>query len=305
MALSGGWKQSIEAQALPTKWGTGIHPVHAIATEGTARSSQQAKLIAPNYGSNLGDIVPIEETDSYSYAGAEGEAAPWMGTGFNVENEDGWTPAEDLQEAIWGYGDDTGISNRPRMDADPSEFRSNTDLLRQGDWPSMDESGEVIRREAHGSRVTKRAKVRPTETVSEGWLNKVYGEVNEPSDADPSQLMMQTSHMQRDKTRAGSQTTGRADEHAAPIRSRIPGMRIKVYSGGERHYDMMPRQADTHIRPWWSRTMGTAPQEMLEPNAMEQRTPRTRNVPSDPDGGPEVPALDSHGYVAEDMIPYA
>lgn len=308
MAFGGAWKQAASTQALPTKWGTGVNPVHAIATEGSAERSQRARLIAPNYGSSLGDIIPIEETDNWSAVAGDGELSP-LEPDYSM---DAWTPENDLAEAVWGYGDDTGTGDRPRWDSSTQDFRGSTELMRGNEFPAWGTlqdgipAGTIIRAQNHGAQVSKRTKNRPTETVSEGWQNKVNGAVLDSVDASPDQVYMNTSQVQRDKTRSGSQAAaGRMDDHTAPIRSRIIGMRIKLFSGGERHYDMAPRQAEQIIRPFWSRTAGTPPSDWMDPNQQQQTTPYTRSVPDDPYQGATVGNPPAYGYVAEDVIPYA
>lgn len=276
MAITGAWKaqQSVEAGA--SKWGTGVSPVHAIRTEGPPH--YEARLTAPNFGSaTLHDVVPTSVT----------------------EHGEDWVSDWEAGEELWGYNDETGMSLRPRMDGQPAQFRGVSQMT------PYDESGNVIRSEERGAVLLNTMKVTPEETVSEGWLNKVEGQVLDSVDASTDQLYMNTSMKQRDAVRAGSQTAGRASEFSAPIKQRIAGMRLKVFSGEARHYDMTPRRADEIIRPWWSRQAGTPPQDWLPDNASTLNTPMTRTPPVDPYTGEDASQLDSYGYTDEDLIPYA
>jgi hypothetical protein len=111
---------------------------------------------------------------------------------------------------------------------------------------------------------------------------------------------------QRDQVRTGSQTQ-RASEYHAPIRSRIVGMRLKPWSGGQRHYDMQPREQNQHIRAWWARSAGTGHRSWMAANEMYVSDPLQRTPPPNPYAGPVIDdtgTTNTGGYVGEDVIPY-
>jgi hypothetical protein len=152
----------------------------------------------------------------------------------------------------------------------------------------------------------------PTETVSEGWLNKPasgMGEGEIPDDmvltSDPSQYERNTSMQQRHKTMNNDRAVMRgADDSRTPIASRIAPMKLKVYSGQERHYDMFPYQMDDMPRPFWSRTFGTGPQAYMETNEQWLRTALQRTPPADPSQGTpdlELSEEAQYGYAGEDQ----
>jgi hypothetical protein len=297
MALTGNWKASTQVEAGALKQGPGWNPIHAMR-------DQTGRNIAPNQAATSHDDVVPHDWDDPQFGPLDDPSS--FGFGYGYENED---------DVVFGYGPQSGTDDRPPYNVVTEQWRDNATALTETEWPEWGEresgvpGGDAQRHEDHGTLLSRRAKVRPTETVSEGWLNKIFQvQPNNPSLPDPSQLIMQTSMMQRDQTREGSQAAeGRASEFMAPIRSRIVGMRLKAFSGGQRHYDMQPREATEIIRPWWSRTAGTGDPDMLEVNDMRVREPITRTVPSEPDQGPSEPVVDhiNYGFVQEDVIPYA
>jgi hypothetical protein len=273
-ARSGAWKRS---QGVPYSgagvWGTGIHPVHAVYGEG----------------------APVRQ-------GGRDErlhTAPFEG------RSDSTTDRE-----LWGYTDDdssfVGVDydERPNWGEQPEGHRANTEL--QPPWNVPGAVNERFRATRDGAYRTFRGQqpstgyIVPTETVSEGWKNKIAGEVSVAKPADVSQLERQTSMQQRFRTRNNGHSVDRGtDEPRAGIASRVMGKVVKVYSGGERHYDMFPRQQDTILRPFWYRTAGTGnPNEMI-PNAQMHQVPIQRTPPPDPALGQQEISQD-YGYTAED-----
>lgn len=274
MALTGAWKDARSVQAGARKWGTGINPVHA-ERRGDGRE------IAPA-GSEPVDalLTTVYDDDGWSNE-------PWQGDNHELPR-------------------DTGMSDRPNYGDDPQYARSSTgDFPEFGQYQNGIPGGTGIRTHKHGDDAQSTPNQNPTETVSEGWRNKVHGSVEDSVTSDPSQLLMQTSMMQRDKVREGSQRSGSQSEYSAPISSRITGQRIKVYSGERRHEDMRPKTQSTRLRGFWNRTAGTGNPRLLAPNAQATVTPRTRDVPPDPYTGPPVIDVPNYGYQDEDMIPYA
>jgi hypothetical protein len=146
----------------------------------------------------------------------------------------------------------------------------------------------------------------PTETVSEGWLNKPKGT---PANAVPSstaQLERQTSMQQRYQIRTNDAAVLRdTDVARAPIDSKVTGQKLKVYSGGERHYDMLPKAQDTIPRPFWYRQAGTGDIADMAPNELWYIEPIERIPPPDPCiGNPETGFTQTHGYTTEDSQYY-
>lgn len=146
----------------------------------------------------------------------------------------------------------------------------------------------------------------PTETVNEGWLNKVTSFVADASPSDPSQYEVQTSMRQRYETRTNVRAQARAtDDPRSNIASRVMAMVEKVYSTGERCYDMFPYQIDQIERPFRYRSAGVGPAEWLETNEYSAVTPVQRTPPPDPAMGvPEVQEPEGYGYTGEDSMYY-
>jgi hypothetical protein len=114
---------------------------------------------------------------------------------------------------------------------------------------------------------------------------------------------------QLNKTRAGSQSSGTANEYDAPIKQNIPGMKFKQYvaDDSDRHADMFPKQQDAIIRPFWLRTAGTGYREWMESNQLAPPQPLQRTPPPDPYQGSEVGTPDTSGmtgWTDEDVLPY-
>ena len=272
------------------KWGTGINPVHSIATEGDPIRTQ---TVPTGQGPNAGDpnksvpellLNPLDENPEYGYTD------------------------EDFSSVVWGYGPSTGTSDRPGQDVSTESMRGYTTKF----WPGMGNEpaptgGSVIRQESHGDFTGSVSKLgAKEETVGEGWVNKEVAGVADAVDSSVDQVYMQTSMVQRDKVRAGSQRgSGSASEYDAPIGSWRPtwGMRIKPWSGGRRHYDMTPRRQDQINRPFWYRSAGTGYREWLSANEAfnYQVEPLQRQPVADPYAGQRVPdnvyADESHNWV--------
>lgn len=277
MALTGAWKDAHATQSGARKWGTGINPIHSQATA-------DGRHVAPAGYTGLD-----EETDLL------GE---WQNDGWS--NEPWQTENHELPR-------DIGMYDRPNYGDSPQHARSGTDGFPQyGNYQGGIPGGTEVRTRKHGSDDMQTPNQIPTKSVSEGWLNKPVSEVEDAVTADMSQLLMQTSMVQRDKTREGSQRgEGSQSEYDAPIHSRIVGQRLKVYSGGRRHEDMQPKTQTQRIRGWWNRAAGTGDPRMMEVNSQQQRAAIAREVPSDPYVMPPAVADSAnYGYQEEDVLPY-
>ncbi len=267
MAITGTWSQRLSIQAGARQWGTGVNPVHSVRT-GNGRNT------AP------GGSEPVDS----SLTGVE---------------DYGYMP-EDTASTLYGYGWQTGVADYPNLS--DHQFRGSSKDFpqwgrRQGGLPG----GAVIRSQNHGADLTYTPRDPMLHDAYAGWDNKLTGDVNDAETSDPSQYTMNTSMTQRDKTLSGSQRSGSQSEYVAPIRSRIPGMKIKPLTGdSHRHMDMLPKEQTWTIRPWWNRSAGTGPTSMLKTNAAAETMPLTRNPPPDPYQGPTLTG--DAGYTSEDPI---
>lgn len=144
----------------------------------------------------------------------------------------------------------------------------------------------------------------PVGQAGEGWENKpAKGMVLDSDDPDTGQLYVQTSMRQRDVSKDNSRAQARGtDDPRTEIPSRIPGMRTKVYSGGQRHEDMYPYQATYAPRPFIYRMAGTGRPADMDANAMYVSDPITREPPPDTYLGPgETTMAGDAGLVSENF----
>jgi hypothetical protein len=288
MPITGLWQEANLAEAGAAKWGHGINPIHSIQGAG--------------YGGRSNDPVHTSQ-------GPEGLGGNTIGDEYLdlLDPAEGGYTDEDFASALWGYGPQTGTSDRPAIPAATEDFRGHTN----DDFPSPGyhqaglPGGTNIRAEAHGQHVSANAKLGDKEeTVGEGWENKETGTLENAVVSDPSQYERQTSMQQRDQTRAGSQNpnTGTASEHSAPIGSWRPtwNQRIKPWSGGRRHYDMEPKEQNDRIRPFWYRSAGTGYVEYMGANEARNymTEPMQRQPVPDPYAGVPVPQA-GNVYVEE------
>lgn len=309
-------------------WGTGIDAIHSyygegpplrvIGRDGTIGSSPVAnsgprdrEYQAPVEG-NAADY-PQEMT--WGYPGGIDYEPSSFGQGANAPID-----YSDTSFAVDQYMDD-----RPAWNVPPEQerLRSNADTM--APWG---QSGLkvmlMIRAGSHRFRRNPRATLpgqgdgyqpisaepsnsNPTETVSEGWINKGTSFIADANPSADEQIFIQTSMRQRygvsNNRRAMMRGT---DEDRTGIPSRVMAMVEKVYSTGERNYDMFPYQQDEIRRPFRSRTAGVGPAEWLETNEYSALTPVVRTPPPDPaQGVNEVQFPDAYGYTQEDTMYYA
>jgi hypothetical protein len=262
-------------------WGTGANQIHAV------------------YGSPADRLQPLNPR--------EGEPTP---------NDPRTSPGEGQRDttpdtSYWGYNPD-GIpqldyiyyDDRPSFGTDSENSKVRSDA--QG-HPPVNASGRAksaFRSLMEGAHRIYQKDVNgyPSETVSEGWLNKATGDVAYAKPADDSQVFMQTSMVQRFRTRTNTLSVERGtDEPRASIDSRVEPMIVKEYSTGERLYDMFPYQQDEIPRPFYYRTAGTGDADYMLPNEMWEVGPIQRTPPPDPDLGPLSTDLD-YGYTGEDQF---
>jgi hypothetical protein len=270
MGITGLWAERRGIQAGANRWGSGVNPIHG------QRYPQYGRGTAPGGSEPVHQELTDTEEDTYGY-----------------------TPEDSVP---WGHGVATGTSLRPRLGE--NDRRNSTqvpsDFPEWGPYRAGRPGGTQIRSLDRGGDLTHLSRMSYGETATAGWDNKLHGDEGLAEVSAPSQYVMQTSMVQRNKVREGSQTpSGRASQYMAPIQSRLIGMKSKPMTGDPtRHNAMEPREQTFTIRPWWSRNAGTGPTGYLKSNDAYTSTPLTRNPPSDPYQGP-ILAGDS-GYTDED-----
>lgn len=262
-------------------WGTGYNRVHLYY------GSPPARLAEINQ--REGDVVP-----------------PWAGVPNDlIATDRGWGYSEDeiaLEGQQFFVRDD-----RPGWDV---ETPQNPSRYSTDGQPSLNATGAAkarFRATMNGAFSKFRGKLPratyqiPTETVSEGWVNKDTGRPANAVVSDPSQYEMQTSMTQRYRARNNNLAVLRStDEPRSHINSRVSGQKLKRYSQGDRLYDMFPYQQDAEVeRPFYYRTAGTGLPDQMAPNAMWSINAVQRTPPPDPYIGPEDVSLD-YGYTPED-----
>jgi hypothetical protein len=221
---------------------------------------------------------------------------------------------------LYGFGSQTGTADRDSWGMAGSDTRASSNHRggMQNDYPGYGSgtaarnggppAGTFIRSVNRGADIINNTKTQqPEGLLHEGY--KLTSYVEDAVDSDPAQLMMQTSEVQRDKTRYGSQSASRGtDDPRSPIGSRIPGMRLPEYSGGYRHAEMEPKEQAMIIRPFYVRTAATGNPDWLDTNEMYVSQPRLREPVSEPGTGepvsvvmaPEI-APNPYNYTAEDL----
>lgn len=279
--LSGAWARQNIGYSGASVWGTGVNPVHAYYGSPPARVG--------NLSQREGEQTPI----GHSY------------------------PEQLIPTDLWGYQLEdslyTGVqyADRPNWTQEPSHFRGHTGS--QPSWTAGGATKSRFRALRNGAyRIFRTSSPipgaiqyqEPSETVSEGWLNKPHGRPADSIPSDDKQLIIQTAMTQRYQTRVNDAAVKRGtDDPRTGIASLVTGQKIKEYSGGERHYDMEPREQDPIPRAFWYRQAGTGmPGDML-PNTMYTVTPLQRIPPSEPAiGTPETSLSADYGYTSEDVF---
>jgi hypothetical protein len=277
--ITGEWARQNLQYSGAEVWGTGLNPVHY------------------QYGSPDARIAAVRQR--------EGEVTPpFQAVPDAIEQQEMWgyTP-EDSSYTGMSYGD------RPNWTDEPSNFR--TDTEQQPPWSAPQSINEQFRSMFGGAHRIFRGVSQafspvqyqePTETVTEGWRNKPKGQPANAVASSTAQLERQTSMQQRYQTRTNQAALDRStDDPRAGIESKVTGQRLKIYSGGQRHYDMLPKQQDTLIRPFWYKTAGTGRVEDMVPNTLWSISPIERVPPPEPTiGTPENQLTSEFGYTEED-----
>lgn len=262
-------------------WGTGYNPVHLYYGSPPDRQHPLS--------SRQGDITP-----------------PWAGVPDSiVATERGWGYSEQeiaLEGQQFFVRDD-----RPGWDVQSPENPSRYSTDGQPSWNAPGSVKELFRATMSGAFSKFRGKLPratyqvPTETVSEGWVNKPQGRPANSVVSDPSQYVIQTSQTQRYRARNNDHAVERGtDASRSHINSRVTGQKLKVYSQGDRDYDMFPfQQSSDTERAFWYRTAGTGIQEQMQPNAMWDISALERTPPPDPYIG-QADVSAEYGYTPED-----
>lgn len=304
-------------------WGTGIDPVHSYYGEGPPlRVMGRTGAIG---SSPVGGSQQDAATRDYQHAADS--------SGYDPPEELTWGYPVDYSPDSVGMGadspitaEDTGpgttqyMDDRPPWNSPPEQ-----DRLRQvNNLPSWGRGGELFRAIREGSHrfrlnagtqkgagayqpiTAEPSNSNPTETVNEGWLNKVTSFVADANPSADEQIFIQTSMRQRYLSKDNGRAVMRdTDDARHSVRSRVQPMVEKVYSTGERSYDMFPFQIDEIRRPFRYRTAGVGRADWMEANEYNALTPFQRTPPTDPAlGVPEVQDASQYGYTGEDTMYY-
>lgn len=326
---TGSWRASVVSQAEYTgalKQGTGFNPIHRIYGSGEARPS--AKVVIDPITTPGGD-------DNFGYV-AEDQA--WY---FTSDNPDPKLPQYDVTDpTLYGNNDETGTADRPRWGsgmgdassnemgwglpnpdpgpAPPPSSRGSSQNFTGDAFPPWGGSrktaplGTRIRALRRGADMQTSMRVLPNEDVAQGWVNKSsqmgLGQLGDSRPSDDSQIFMQTSDVQRYKTRAGSQNVGSQSTYNAPVNSRVANQKVKVYAASDsaRHWDMLPYEQVDFVRPFLSRQAGTGYPQWQLVNEMYVSPAIQREPPADPSlgnvaGNPDDGTASDYGFSFEDV----
>lgn len=325
---TGSWRANAVSQEQYTgasKWGTGVNPVHSNATMGPFARGEGTKL-------NIDPIQTPGGDESYGYI-AEDQA--WA---FNSDNPDPNLPPYDTTPMdLYGNNEQTGTADRPVWgsgmgDASSNEMgwglpnpdpgppvnisqRAKTQNATRDSFPPWGGSrktaplGTRIRALMRGNDMIVKMRVLPNEDVAQGWINKAdnagLGQPGDSRPSDDSQIFIQTSDVQRYKTREGSQNIGSQSTYNSPVQSRVRNQKVKVYASTEsaRHWDMLPYEQEDFPRPFLSRQAGTGYPYWQLTNEMYVSPAIQREPPADPSlGGIASMPVDTtdYGYSYED-----
>jgi hypothetical protein len=303
-------------------WGTGINRIHAYR-QPTGRPQ--------NYNEPLSDLDKRTLAHMTGEPGFIETGPPW---GYQPEDLAGLDVFANPEVAIQGYyyppgdgpypgGDehpniDTGIGWTNRATIPDNQSRPwqagprQRSWLRSQKWAGSPRGGATT---AGGQPTYQNSNEIPTETVSEGWINKgsTGGLIESPEfnsqPAPTHQVFVNTSMVQRHRMLNNDRAVARGqDEPRESIPSRIVGPKVKVYSGEDpdsnRAYDMFPYQAEAIPRPFHYRTFGGGPQNYTKNNEQYERRAIQR-TPA-PDAGLGIPDTQfseqtDDGYTADDQ----
>jgi hypothetical protein len=277
----------------------------AVPTKGLWKQRQLEPYVSGNWGTGINDVHA-------TYGGPPARLTPTRPREGEVTTPSEAIPEQLYAPTLWGYEQSPASVSQITYDDRPDWTVITPDMLvRQStvDQPPLNASGPVkswFRSQKGGAyrliQYFNDFRNAPSETVSEGWLNKPHGQPADSKPSDPIQYEMQTSMEQRYRARNNRNAVIRStDEPRTDIGSRVTGQHTPVYSGGQRHYDMFPRQQMQYDRPFWYRTAGTGDPEQMQPNETYNIEPIERIPPPDPYlGSPST--LTDYGYTPEDQF---
>lgn len=287
--LAGQWSRDNIADAGDyvgaMKWGTGVSPIFAQFGEGPP----------------LGITGRNDEQVSYKPVPGVLLAPPGLEYGYCPE------------DIVMGDSDEFMVSDVPSWDELPETRPDRADsqrfpppaLMARPNGPSGNYF-RTIHQPGMLEAATEPSSY-PTETVSEGWDNKLAGEVLDAVVSAPTQYERQTSMQQvnppQGRNNQAAQDRG-TDDARANIMTRLTGMKIKPWSEGQRLEDMFPFQQDLILRPFWYRNAATGRVEEMIPNEYQETMPIQRNPPPEPDYGPNESSgsdIPNYGYTPEDV----
>src|SRR5215472_14294525 len=265
-------------------WGTGINQVHYHYGSAPLRTFP----VRPMQGMHPGEGPGAPETVTAPHEAASDPRnydytfLPNTVEGFYIDDRPAWDVATEDMPARFSTGD------MPPLNA-TGGFKNRFRALMEG-----------AHRTFRGAQTNDY--MIPSETVSEGWLNKPnFGPVAVASPSSFDQYERQTSMQQRFKVQDNSRAQERGtDPPREPIPSRVQRQRSPVYSGEQRHWDMFPKQqTPTRERDFYYRTAGTGYQQWMEPNEVYDIEALERTPPADPYIGEQDTQI-AYGYTPED-----
>lgn len=308
-------------------WGTGVDPIHSYYGEGpplrvlgrdghmgSSPVANEAPLDREYQEPGQGNAADPPQELLWGYPEGVSYGPDSWGQGADAPISESDTSFETFQE----------MGGRPAWNVPPEQerVRSNADTMAPWGTPGLRVMAMVrggamrLRRDpredlpgqgdVYQPIAAEPANSNPTETVSEGWINKGTSFVADANPSADEQIFVQTSMRQRYGIMNNKRAMMRgADDERHTINSRVMAMVEKVYSTGERSYDMFPYQADEIRRPFRTRTAGVGPAEWLLANDYNVVTPVMRTPPPDPAMGvPEVQFPNEYGYTSEDSMYY-
>lgn len=259
-----------------SRWGTGSNPIKEIYGEGPPLRST-GRIPGPDTPTPELSDVPSQVETAFEYGYTIDDIATLTPDGLPP----GWgTETDEIRNSVGMY----------------PEWRENANIFRDTNHASPELWSGIALQSF------------PTESVTEGWRNKETGAIADARTSDPSQYERQTSMQQVNPPEGRNNqaaVTRATDDPRFNILTRLTGQKVKPWSQGQRNQDMFPYQQDLIIRPFWYRIGATADPGMLDVNEMYVSDPIQRDVPPDPDMGPEetnVYTLEADdGYTAEDL----
>lgn len=305
-------------------WGTGIDPIHSYYGAGPplrvmGRAGHQGA--SPVGREHPRDREYQHAADSWTeeippetywgYPGGVDYSPDSFGAGADAPISDG-----DTAPPVYQYMD-----SRPSWDQDvqDQDIRMETPET-QTSWGTSGERQRATTNGSHRYRLFRTSPRNPsyyepiaaeqpnsfpTETVNEGWLNKVTSVVSDAAPSSDNQIFVQTSMRQRYLSKNNDRAVARStDDPRTPVESRVMAMVEKIYSTGERLYDMFPYQIDQRNREFRFRTAGVGPAEWLQTNEFKSVIPLRRTPPTDPNMGLSDIEYPDYGYTGEDAMYY-